>query len=54
MENSDNEKGIFEENRLYNNIRKLIIEFNEIKKLNNKKEKQMINIKEDKKIVINL
>ena len=53
-ENSENESGnINEENRLYINIRKLIDEFNEIKKLVNKKENQIINMKEDKNMLIN-
>ena len=53
-ENSENESGnINEENRLYINIRKLIDEFNEIKKLVNKKDNQIINMKEDKNILIN-
>ena len=53
LENSGNGKEINEENRLYNNIRKLIDEFNEIKKLVNKKENQIINMKEDKNMLIN-
>ena len=53
LENSGNGKEINEENRLYNNIRKLIDEFNEIKKLVNKKDNQIINMKEDKNILIN-
>ena len=53
LENSGNGKEINEENRLYNNIRKLIDEFNEIKILVNKKENQIINMKEDKNILIN-
>ena len=53
-ESEFNEKGkIMEENRLYNNIRKLIGEFNEIKKLVNKKENQILNMTEDKNILIN-
>ena len=53
-ENSENESGnINEENRLYINIRKLIDEFNEIKKLVNQKENQIINMKEDKNMLIN-
>ena len=48
------EKGkIREENRLYNNIRKLIDEFNEIKILVNRKENQIMNMTEDKNILIN-
>jgi len=53
-ESNFNEKGkIMEENRLYHNIRKLIDEFNEIKKLVNKKENQILNMTEDKNILIN-
>ena len=53
-ESSIYEKGkIREENRLYNNIRKLIDEFNEIKILVNKKENQILNMTEDKNILIN-
>ena len=49
------EKGkIREENRLYNNIRKLIDEFNEIKKLINKKENQILDMTEDKNILLNV
>ena len=49
------EKGkIKEENRLYNNIRKLIDEFNEIKKLINKKENQILDMTEDKNILLNV
>ena len=48
------EKGkIREENRLYNNIRKLIDEFNEIKILVDRKENQIMNMTEDKNILIN-
>ena len=48
------EKGkIREENRLYINIRKLINEFNEIKILVNRKENQIMNMTEDKNILIN-
>ena len=49
------EKGkIREENRLYNNIRKLIDEFNDIKKLVDKKENQILDMTEDKNILINV
>ena len=49
------EKGkIREENRLYNNIRKLIDEFNDIKKLIDKKENQILDMTEDKNILINV
>ena len=44
---------IREENKLYNNIRKLIDEFNEIKILINKKENQIMDMTEDKNILIN-
>ena len=44
---------IREENKLYNNIRKLIDEFNEIKILINKKENQISDMTEDKNILIN-
>ena len=48
------EKGkIREENRLYNNIRKLIDEFNEIRILVDRKENQIMNMTEDKNILIN-
>ncbi len=53
LENSGNGKEINEENRLYNNIRKLIDEFNEIKILINKKENQIMDMTEDKNILIN-
>ena len=53
-ESEFNEKGkIMKEKRLYNNIRKLIGELNEIKKLVNKKENQILNMTEDKNILIN-
>ena len=45
---------IREENKLYNNIRKLIDEFNEIKILVNKKENQILDMTADKNILINL
>ena len=45
---------IREENKLYNNIRKLIDEFNEIKILVNKKENQILDMTVDKNILINL
>ena len=44
---------IREENKLYNNIRKLIDEFNEIKNLVNQKENQISDMTEDKNILIN-
>ena len=48
------EKGkIREENRLYINIRKLIDEFNEIRILVDRKENQIMNMTEDKNILIN-
>ena len=48
------EKGkIREENRLYINIRKLIEEFNEIRILVDRKENQIMNMTEDKNILIN-
>ena len=53
-ESSTFEKGkIREENRLYINIRKLIDEFNEIRILVDRKENQIMNMTEDKNILIN-
>ena len=53
-ESTSYEQGkIREENKLYNNIRKLIDEFNEIKNLVNQKENQISDMTEDKNILIN-